>query len=636
MNDLGAQQRLRPWHSMVATVGERLAARGNERPEDLPGKWERLVLKWRQGADREAILVEALELSVQAAHEACELVLHPGQLLGALALSGGTLVEMQTGEGKTIVAAVAACLCSLDRQGVHVATMNDYLVDRDRSLNQSLFTALGLTAGAIVQTTPDNQRREAYSRDITYSTARELAFDFLRDSLRSGCHPPDVPLGDVPELPRSHDGRTVSRVQPRRHIALVDEADSLLIDEARIPFVLAQADLAAVRQQRLIEWAVDFVPSLRETTDCLPEPRTGRWILSATGREVVRSNAPVGEPVFANELYQAVELVLRASRDLLRDRDYLVREGKIVLVDEFTGRLGEGRQWPAGLHQAVEAWCGLSQTPRTRPAARITAQEFFRGYARLGGLTGTAEKARGEFRSMYGCEVATLPTHLPCQRVVWPLRVLTTEEVKFREVIAETWLLHREGRPVLVGTRSIDKTERLSALLRADSIPHQILHAKHLADEARRVALAGQAGQITLATNLAGRGTDIELGPGVAQRGGLHVIGTELHESSRIDRQLFGRCARQGDPGSCRQFLSLEDALLETAWGAARAGQIRQQALAGHPAPQAWGRVLLQAQSEVERRMGLARQALVRETGERNQRLRRLGFNPVVDFLDEE
>ncbi|HBH51627.1 MAG TPA: preprotein translocase subunit SecA [Planctomycetaceae bacterium] len=636
LGDRKAERTSRPWHALAKRVREGIAARQGEPLVDLPVTWQQLATRWQRGADRDTILVEALELLVRATQETSQLVLHPGQILGALSLAGGALVEMQTGEGKTIVAALAACLGTFDRQSVHVATTNDYLVGRDSTLNRPLFASLGLSTGKIVQSTSVAARREAYRCDITYSTPRELAFDFLKDCLHRSRHSStDDPLA-LNDHSAKLKWRQASDVQPTRHIALVDEADSLLIDEARIPFVLALEDAAAARQLRLIQWAVAFVPTLRETQDCTAEPRTGRWILSATGRELVRTRAPTGEPVPASELYRVVELVLQASRNLGRDRDYVVRNGQVVLVDEFTGRLGEGRQWPFGLHQAVEAWCGIALTPRTRPAARITAQEFFRGYARLGGITGTARDARREFEANYGCSVVTIPTHRPCQRLVWPLRALPTEGEKFREVVSETSALHLQGRPVLVGTRSIEKTEQLSELLRTAGIPHQVLHAKHLADEAQRVARAGQQGQVTLATNLAGRGTDIPLGHDVAELGGLHVIGTELHESSRIDRQLFGRCARQGDPGSCRQYVSLDDALLETAWGADRAAQIRHAARQRQSSPHHWGRLLHRAQQEVERRARLTRQALLADAVKRSRRLRRLGFDPILDLLDDD
>lgn len=636
LGDRHSERHLQPWQALATRVREGVAAREGRPLADLPSTWQQLATRWQRGADRDTILVEALELLVRTMQQTSRLVPHPGQIVGALALAGGTLVEMQTGEGKTIVAALAACLATFDRQSVHVATTNDYLVERDLSLNRPLFEAVGLSAGGITQSTEIRARREAYRCDITYSTPREFAFDFLRDSLhRSRNAQPVDPLG-WRDLPAQPDWRTARGVQPTRHTVLVDEADSLLIDEARIPFVLALEDVAAARHLRLIQWAATVVPTLHETHDYLADPRTGRWTLSATGRERVRTYAPVGEPVSAGDLYRVVELMLQASRKLVRDRDYVVSSGQVVLVDEFTGRLGNGRQWPSGLHQAVEAWCGLPLTPRTKPAARITVQEFFRGYARLGGITGTARDARREFQTTYGCSVVTIPTHRPCQRVVWPLRALASEKQKFQEVVAETSALHHEGRPVLVGTRSIDKSEQLSELLRQVGLPHQVLHAKHLADEAQRVAQAGQAGQITLATNLAGRGTDIPLGPYVAERGGLHVIGTELHESSRIDRQLFGRCARQGDPGSCRQYVSLDDALLEAAWGRDRAAQIRAAAHQGSPSHHHWGRLLHRAQQEIERRARLTRQALLSDSVKRSRRLRRLGFDPIVDFLDED
>jgi preprotein translocase subunit SecA len=631
-----AHRTLRPWRMLVAQTLERVRAEEAVPLTDLPRRWQGFAERWRRGTGRDAVRVEALAILCRLSRECCALNPHPGQLLAAFALDAGTVVEMPTGEGKTLALALAAALATFDRQSVHVATSNDYLVDRDATLNRPIFNALGLSVGAIRQETSPRERHAAYRCDITYATPRELGFDFLRE-----CHRQRGPRRiQAMRQGRQHavdpDWRQAPGLQPPRYALFVDEADSLLIDEARIPLLLATVDRQAELHALLTLWAAERVRSLEEPRDYFRKPFSGRWTLTPTGLETIRNSAPVDLPVTLSEMTTAVELLLRAARDLRPDRDYIVRDGQVVLVDEFTGRLAEGRQWQAGVQQAVEAWCALPLTPRTSPTARITVQEFFGGYSRLAGITGTALESAGEFHAMYRRRVVEIPAQRPSQRITWPLLALDTEEEKFRAVVAETIALRQTGRPVLVGARSIDKSERLSALLNEAGMPHQLLHAKHLDDEARRVALAGQPGQITIATNLAGRGTDIALGPGVAELGGLHVIGTELHESSRIDRQLFGRCARQGDPGSSRQFVSLDDSILDTAWGSEGAGDVRRIVRReGRPPPHRWGRLLRRAQRKVEQQLRLVRAALVREAIDRRQRLLNLGCDPVLDFFDE-
>jgi preprotein translocase subunit SecA len=604
---------------------------------ELPQRWQSLAGRWRHGTGRDQVRVEALAILCRLARHHCQLDPHPGQLLAALALEAGTVVELPTGEGKTLAIAMAAALATFDRHGVHVATSNDYLVERDFGLNRPLFAALGLSVGSIRQDTGAVERRRAYRCDIAYATPRELGFDYLRECLRQGDedrgHPPPPGRG----LCTDPAWRSAPGVQPPRYALLVDEADSLLIDEGRIPLLLAMVDPQPRSSQELTLWAADRVRTLEESRDFHRDSHSGRWILTPAGSAAIRNSLPRHLPGTLPEITAAVELVLRASRDLRPDRDYIIRDDQVVLVDEFTGRLAEGRQWQSGVQQAVEAWLGLPLTAQARPSARITVQEFFGGYSRLAGITGTARESAGEFHTMYGRSVVTIPAQRACQRTIWPLHALATEKEKFEAILAETIHQHRAGRPVLVGTRSIDKSEQLATLLAAAGIPHQVLHAKHLTREAQRVAQAGQSGQITIATNLAGRGTDIVLGPGVADRGGLHVIGTELHESSRIDRQLFGRCARQGDPGTCRQFVSLDDPILETAWGAEVATALRLRLRSRErPDPRRWARLLLRAQRQVEQQFRLARAALVREAVDRRARLLRLGYDPVLQFFDQD
>ncbi|RPI82681.1 MAG: preprotein translocase subunit SecA, partial [Planctomycetaceae bacterium] len=358
--------------------------------------------------------------------------------------------------------------------------------------------------------------------------------------------------------------------------------------------------------------------------------------LSAAGRARVRETA--GESVAgltSDRLFTAVERAIRVERELIRDRHYVVRDEQIVIVDEFTGRLAEGRQWRGGLHQAVEAHEALTVTPPTSPAARINVQEFFTRYPHLAGMTGTARSATAEFRTFYRRMVAEIPTHVPGRREVLPTRLLPTAAAKAQAVLEETKAMHDLGRPVLIGTRSIDKSEQLSALFTAAGLPHEVLHARRIAQEAELIARAGELGRVTIATNMAGRGTDIALGPGVSALGGLHVIGTELHDASRIDRQLFGRCARQGDPGSCRQFLSLDDELLDQSLGGAAANRLRARQQNRVTGLDALTGLFRRAQRRLERRQFRDRQLLVHHAKMRREQLAPLGYDPFLDIADE-
>jgi len=460
------------------------------------------------------------------------------QLEGALALAAGKIVEMQTGEGKTLAAVPAVVWYARAGQGVHVMTVNDYLARRDAQWMGGIYEFLGLSVGHIQQGMGIEDRRHAYACDITYATANEIGFDLLRDGLAL---------------------RPRERVHRPFAAAVIDEADSILIDEARIPLVIAGGDAG----QDVLANEVDRVTRhFRRGRHFTLDEYSRNVALTDAGIRAVETSFASGN-LFDEEnlaLLTAVQDSLHAHALLRRDVDYLVKDGAIESVDEFKGRIAENRRWPAGLHTAIEAKEGLALKTQGRILGSITLQNLISLYPKVCGMTGTAATQAAEFQLVYGLEVQVIPTNRPMIRTDSPDRLYATKWDKERAVIAEIQRLHATGRPVLVGTRSVEESERLSA--RLAGIPHQVLNARHEELEAGMVARAGELGAVTISTNMAGRGTDIQLGPGVAQLGGLHVIGTNRHDSRRIDNQLRGRAGRQGDPGSSQFFVSLKDDLL--------------------------------------------------------------------------
>jgi len=466
------------------------------------------------------------------------------QIIGGVALHRGMIAEMVTGEGKTLVATFAAYLNGLTGDGVHIVTTNDYLARRDCEWMGPVYNLLGLTAGAIQSGQGPREKRDAYSCDITYGTNSEFGFDYLRDNMRYS-----------PE----------AQAQLRRglHYAIVDEVDNILIDEARTPLIIS----GPVTQQsekyyransiaKALEADRDYEVKEKEETCHLTDDGEAR-VERMLGVDSIRSEETMEWPHF-------IETALRAHEFFDRDTEYMVKDGEVVIVDQFTGRLMEGRVWADGLHQAVTVKEGLKLKEETQTVATITYQNFFRLYDKLAGMTGTAMTESEEFYKIYSLPVVAIPTNLPLVRMEHPDVVYRTEKEKWNAVADEVAKEHRQARPVLVGTTSIEKSERLSQLLTRRGIAHNVLNARpeYAAREADVVADAGQERMVTIATNMAGRGTDIVLGPGVAKRGGLHIVGTERHEARRIDNQLRGRAGRQGDPGSSRFFVSFEDDLM--------------------------------------------------------------------------
>ncbi len=596
----------------------------------------------RSGQSLWALMPEAFALVREAARRRLGMRHYDVQILGGIALCHRTIVEMATGEGKTLVATLPLYLYGLSGRGAHLATGNDYLARRDAQWMGPIYQMLGLSVGVIQAGMSAAERRQAYACDITYGTAREFGFDFLRDRIYGQMFNIEISSSDFGgggwEPGHVKESGGWGPIQRPPFFALIDEADSVLIDEARMPLILASGAEAGTDPAELacFHWSAQVAGQFRPGIDYQEDPRS-RWIqLTEVGRAKLRR---LDKPALLGglslpKIYQFVERAIYVQQHLRRDQHFVVRNGEVVLVDEFTGRLAEGRRWQQGLHQAVEAKEGLAVRPATGQAAQITVQDYFLRYPHLAGMTGTARETAWEFRRIYGCAVVVIPPNRPIIRQTWPAKVFGTSEAKWAAVVEEVRQLWQQGRAVLIGTRSIDKSEHLSRLLTAAGIPHQVLHALHEQQEAQIIAQAGQAGRVTVATNMAGRGTDIRLGPGVAERGGLHVIGTEMHESARIDRQLAGRAGRQGDPGSFRQFVALDDELLELGLGKEKA---RQWAHWGQHHPGLTGRTLRlfrKAQRRVERHHYRMRKLLLWQHRRRAQMQHRLGLDPYLEMPD--
>jgi preprotein translocase subunit SecA len=556
------------------------------------------------------------------------------QILGGIAMQTGAIAEMQTGEGKTLTAALPLFLAALQGQGAHLATANDYLARRDAEVVQPILALLGLTIGVVEASTPRIQRRQAYRCDVTYAASRELGFDFLRDRLiagREGERQTELLSKMLGHTAESGYGEPVQRAL---NYCLVDEADSILIDEARTPLIVsAMPGSSPDSTLALFQWAARITTSFEAPADFEHDARSRTITLTRDGRRKVRElpKPDVLSDVGMLDMYEHVERALLVEREYLLNRHYVLRDGEIVIVDEFTGRLAIGRKWRNGVHQAIEAKEGVQITLHAGEAARVTVQDFFLRYERLAGMTGTAASSTRELRRIYKLQVRVIPTHRRCQRQCLRDLVFVTSDAKWQAVVEEVAAMYGQGRPVLIGTRSIDKSEHLSQLLTLAGIEHQVLNARRHAEEAQIVAEAGQKGRVTVATNMAGRGTDIKLAEQVSELGGLHVIGTELHESARVDRQLAGRCARQGDPGSFRQFMSLDDDILAAGFGVKKAARIRKRYQGTEMVASSWAKTLRRAQRRVEKEHFRQRRVLLFQAQRRRDTQQELGQDPYLD-----
>jgi preprotein translocase subunit SecA len=511
------------------------------------------------------VLVPSFALVNEAARRTIGITFYDVQLLAGLALTRGAVAQMQTGEGKTFVAALPAFVHALVGRGVHVMTSNSYLAERDHKLMSPVFECLGMSVGRLQQQSAPAQKQAAYASDVTYGPGYEFGFDYLRDQVMLR-RSEESRLGQtLLSRLRGAGAAPQQRVQRGLACAIVDEVHHVLIDDAGSPLIISQAtaDTAEDAQAHLL--ARSLVPDLREGGDYRFDAAAGLAQLTSRGSEIVHSDEyPVPWKVLLRPWSEYVEQALRVELLMRRDVHYVVQEGEVRVVDESTGRIFAERSWRDGLHQAIEAKEGVTITADKRSIARITRQRFFRLYDRRCGMTGTAVGSEAEFREFYGLNVVVIPLHKPGRRTVCPSRCFADDNAKWSAVVEEVRQVHASGRPVLVGTRSIVDSETLAQRLQDRDVPHLLLNGVQDADEAGIVAQAGRSYAVTIATNMAGRGTDIKLGRGVAEKGGLHVIATQRHSSRRIDRQLIGRCARQGDPGSARFFLSADDEIIRT------------------------------------------------------------------------
>lgn len=485
------------------------------------------------------------------------------QLMGGWIMVHGGLAEMETGEGKTLTATLAAATAALTGIPVHIITVNDYLVSRDAELMGPVYQALGLTVGTVTAEMDEPTRRRGYACNITYCTNKQLAFDYLRDRILLGNDHGRMRL----QLERLHNqnARAERLFLDGLCFAIIDEADSVLIDEACTPLIIARPTDNAEEEQTY-QQAMKFAKRLKEGDDFILNRLERQVTVSDTGRELLEEAKETIGGIWSS-MRRGEELVSQALAALhlyLRDHQYLVFDGKVMIIDDNTGRIMADRSWERGLHQMIEIKEDCEITGQQEHMARMTYQRFFRRYLHLAGMTGTAKEVRRELWSVYNLPVVQIPTNRPSLRDPLGVRIFGDKATKWAEVLRRIKRLHLSGRPILVGTRSVADSELLSRLLEEEDLPHQVLNARQDAEEAEIVARAGEKGSITVATNMAGRGTDIPLGKGVAEIGGLHIIATEMNEASRIDRQLHGRCGRQGDPGSFETLLSMEDELLQT------------------------------------------------------------------------
>jgi preprotein translocase subunit SecA len=545
--------------SVVQLVQRHEAALARASDADLAALARGMRGRLRKEGFAEALVGECFALVREVASRSIGKRHYDSQLMAGWALLQGKLVEMETGEGKTIAATLAASTVALAGYPVHVITVNDYLAGRDAEEMGPLYRFLGLSVGTVVQGQTRDARRQAYTNSLTYCTNKELAFDHLRDRVALTNRGSRLHLSL--EKLRGRSLRESELVLRGLHFAIVDEADSIFIDEARTPLILSATSGASEAQEQCVR-ALEIALSLEAGRDYLTELVERKVLLTAAGQARVDDLASELTGVWTS-VRAREELITQALSALIlfrRDQHYVVSEGKVQIVDESTGRVMPDRSWEGGLHQMIEAKEKCELTLPRETLARLTYQRLFRRYIRLAGMTGTAREVAGEIKSVYGLDVVRIPLHLPSQRAYDKPRIFRTRDEKWQAVADSVQRMVVEaGRPVLIGTRSVKASEEISAVLAEGGIEHALLNAKQDQMEAQIIALAGQSARVTVATNMAGRGTDIRLGPGVAERGGLHVILTEYHESRRIDRQFFGRCARQGDPGSCEAIVSLDD-----------------------------------------------------------------------------
>ena len=628
------QARLSRWRATADQIMGMSAEFESLSDDDLLKRSRKIRWQAKAGVDLATLVPESFALVREAAWRALSMRHFPVQLMGGMALFEGGIAEMQTGEGKTLTAVLPTYIRALAGEGCHVITVNDYLAARDAETMGRVHHKLGLTVGCITETMKDDQRRAAYARDITYGTAKEMGFDFLRDRLKRGA---DITGRKQPALFGGDAQGDSGAVQRNHHFALIDEADSILVDEARTPLIIALNQPNDPATVGLYRWCSRIAQELAFNVDFVYEPeRRSAYLTDAGCRRIMLMAKPtLIDTVDMPRMYKQVERALVAHWAFQRDRDYVIHESEIMIVDESTGRMMEGRKWQEGLHQAIEAKEAVPITASSGQAARITVQNFFRHYTHIAGMTGTAAQVSRELYKTFQVRVTVIPTHRPCIRKGLPYRIFHKLQHKMEAIVQEIELMRAKGRAILIGTPSVDRSELLGKMLAERRIPHQILNARYHEQEAEIVKGAGEPGKVTIATNMAGRGTDIMLTDEVRAAGGLHVIATELHSSARIDRQLVGRAARQGDPGTFQFFLSLEDELLRCL------KTRRLESLRKSASPNAqgelsleWLRFFRKTQRTLEKQHVKQRRELLRAERNRTEMYERMGLDPYLEMTE--
>jgi preprotein translocase subunit SecA len=608
--------------SLVQKIRRRAKPLANVSSEELCKSG--LSLKYRAsiGEPIETLIPEAFPIVIEAIRRSLDMVPYDVQIFAAMQIAKGRIAEMKTGEGKTLTATMPAYLHALAGRGSHVVTVNDYLANRDHDLMTPVFKALGLSSGVITSDTSPQQRKKSYRKDITYGTAKEFGFDFLRDRLAVT------------------SGTSAQQLLHRElNYVLVDEVDSVLIDEARTPLIIGVTDS---EEQKLTEfcfrWAAEHAHNFIEDEDYDYQHDKKKVELKQTGIQRMRA-LPQNEGtrrIPIRKLYEYMENAIKVRRDFQLDQHYTIRDDKIAIIDEFTGRIAEGRQWQRGIHQSVEAKEKIEITPNVGSGATVTMQTFFRLYENFGGMSGTVATSSREFRKVYKKKTTIVPTNRPVNRKQLPTKVFSNIDSKFEGVVEEVANMTDASRAVLIGTRSVEKSEQLSRLLNERGIEHEVLNANQLEREAEIIAKSGGLGKVTVATNMAGRGTDFILAPEVRRAGGLHVILTEIHESQRIDWQLIGRGSRQGEPGSFRIFASMDDDVLLQGLGPSKTQRLRRK-YNSLPTKGTHARKMfqffLQAQSRLERKHLVDRMILLRQDKERQERHFEMGQDPYCDVV---
>ena len=584
-----------------------------------------LSLKYRAsvGETIEKLIPEAFPLVIEAIRRSLDMVPYDVQIFAAMQIAQGRIAEMKTGEGKTLTATMPAYLHALAGRGSHVVTVNDYLAKRDHELMEPVFRTLGLSSGVVTSETSPPERSRSYRKDITYGTAKEFGFDFLRDRLSMT------------------GGKSRSQLLHRQlHYVLVDEVDSVLIDEARTPLIIGITDS---EEQKITEfcfrWAAQYSEQFVEDEDFDYHHKKKKVELKPAGIQRMRA-LPQNEGtrrVPIRKLYEYIENAIKVRRDFQLDQHYTIREGKVAIIDEFTGRIAEGRQWQKGIHQSVEAKEKLEVTPNVGSGATVTMQTFFRLYDNFGGMSGTVDTSSREFKKVYKKKTVVIPTHRPVIRKQLRSKVFANADAKFDAVVEEITAMTEASRAVLVGTRSVEKSEALSRLLTDRGIKHEVLNANQLEREAEIIKASGGVGKVTVATNMAGRGTDFILDDKVKKAGGLHVILTEVHESQRIDWQLIGRGSRQGQPGSFRIFVSMDDHVLLQGLGPVKADRLIKKfasiSARGTSNPRIF-RLFELAQKKLERKHLVDRMVLLKQDKERQERHIEMGQDPYCDVVN--